>query len=416
MIDVVYSNITSVFSVVMRLAREFCIIILGVTFLYFVINTYNRGVGQIRLEGHQLAEYDDITEDTEDHETVGQSGEDTRDLTPDLYPGAATQSDRILEQLAYLPPANLTSEPLTILIWQGLAAWGGIKPREGREVFDRESCPVRNCLLTGDQTQLESSDLVIFRERVPQMKKKGEELWMIYNLESPLNSHISGEQCDWTATYRRDSTIVAPYGAWRRHRAGQTEASQAMVNFAENKTGLVAWLVSNCNTRNGRLEYAQQLATHIRLDIYGRCGTEQCQKNSQQCRDQLRQYKFYLSFENSNCADYITEKFWENALHNNILPIVMGPSIQDYEAVAPPKSFIHVKSFASPADLARYLHVLDQDDDLYNEYFAWKQMGDFIATKFFCRVCSMLHYSRHFSQEVRDVNTWWSGPGVCSNT
>ena len=72
MIDVVYSNITSVFSVVMRLAREFCIIILGVTFLYFVINTYNRGVGQIRLERHQLAEYDDITEDTEDHETVGQ--------------------------------------------------------------------------------------------------------------------------------------------------------------------------------------------------------------------------------------------------------------------------------------------------------------------------------------------------------
>ena len=402
----------------MRLAREFCIIILGVTFLYFVLSTYNRGVGQIRQEHIQLGDYDyiDDTEDTEDTETASQSAEDTVDLSLSLYPGAGTQSDRIQEQLAYLPPDNVTSSPLTILIWQGLASWGGIKPREGREVFERESCLVTNCQLTGDKTKLDSSDLVIFRERVPQMKKTSGQLWMIYNLESPLNSHIRGEQCDWTATYRRDSTIVAPYGAWRRHQDGRTEDTEVSENFGEKKTRQVVWLVSNCNTHNHRLQYAQQLATHIGVDIYGGCGTKQCKKNSQECRDMIRRdYKFYLSFENSNCADYITEKFWQNALHNNILPVVMGPSIQDYEAVAPPKSFIHVDSFDSPADLANYLHVLDQDDDLYNEYFAWKQMGDFIATKFFCRVCSMLHYSRHFLEEVRDVNTWWSGPGVCSN-
>lgn len=396
----------------MRLAREFCVIILGVTFLYFVINTYSRGVGQIRLERSRLADYDYFTGDPQ---TGSQS-----DQSPSLYPGPGTQSDRILEQLAYVPPppasANVTSEPLTILIWQGLASWGGIKPREGREVFERESCPVANCLLTGDQRKLDSSDLVIFREHVPQMKKKVGQLWMIFNLESPANSQFSGEECDWTASYRRDSTIVAPYGAWRRHPAGRTEARTARVNFAGNKTVPAAWMVSNCNTNNQRLQYASQLAKHIRLDIYGRCGTKQCQKNNQECSEMLRrEYKFYLAFENSNCADYITEKFWGNALHNDILPIVMGPSIQDYEAVAPPKSFIYVDSFDSPADLANYLHVLDQDDDLYNEYFAWKQMGDFIATKFFCRVCSMLHYSRHFLQEVRDVNTWWSGPGVCSN-
>ena len=398
----------------MRLAREFCIIILGVTFLYFLINTYSRGVAQIRLERIQLADYDAITDEDE---RESYSDEDVVDLSLNLYPGPATQSDRILEQLAYVPPSNVTSQPLKILIWQGLASWGGIKPKEGGEVFARESCLVTNCLLTGDKTKLDSSDLVIFRERVPQMRKKAGQLWMIYNLESPLNSHMSGSQCDWTATYRRDSTIVAPYGAWRRHEAGLGEAGRTSLNIAEKKSGLVVMMVSNCNSNNNRLEYAHQLATHIQVDIYGRCGTKQCQKNSQECRDMLsRDYKFYLSFENSNCADYITEKFWQNALHNDILPIVMGPSIQDYEAVAPPKSFIHVDSFESPAHLAQYLHILDQDDDLYNEYFAWKQMGDFIETKFFCRVCSMLHYSRHFLQEVRDVNTWWGGPGVCSKT
>ena len=126
-------------------------------------------------------------------------------------------------------------------------------------------------------------------------------------------------------------------------------------------------------------------------------------------------YDQYL-FENSNCVDYITEKFWGN-LQNNILPVVMGPSIQDYAAVAPPKSFIHVDSFDSPADLAKYLHLLDQDDALYNEYFAWKQQGDFIATKFFCRVCSLLHYSQQSPVELErtDIPSWWSGDGICQH-
>ena len=41
-----------------------------------------------------------------------------------------------------------------------------------------------------------------------------------------------------------------------------------------------------------------------------------CQKtDSQKCFQLLeRDYKFYLSFENSNCDEYITEKFWDVAL------------------------------------------------------------------------------------------------------
>lgn len=39
-----------------------------------------------------------------------------------------------------------------------------------------------------------------------------------------------------------------------------------------------------------------------------------------------REYRFYLAFENSNCKEYITEKFFVTALGHNILPIVMGAS------------------------------------------------------------------------------------------
>lgn len=47
----------------------------------------------------------------------------------------------------------------------------------------------------------------------------------------------------------------------------------------------------------------------------------------------------------------------------------MGAHPDDYARAAPYKSYIHVDDFSSPKDLADYLHLLDQNDDLYNEYF-----------------------------------------------
>ena len=41
-------------------------------------------------------------------------------------------------------------------------------------------------------------------------------------------------------------------------------------------------------------------------------------------------YKFYLSFENSLCSDYVTEKFWK-ILKFNIVPVVLGGA--DYSKV-----------------------------------------------------------------------------------
>ena len=48
------------------------------------------------------------------------------------------------------------------------------------------------------------------------------------------------------------------------------------------------------------------------MDIYGDCGERKCRKDSDQCfKDIEKNYKFYLSFENSFCTEYITEKFWQ---------------------------------------------------------------------------------------------------------
>lgn len=76
----------------------------------------------------------------------------------------------------------------------------------------------------------------------------------------------------------------------------------------------------------------------------------------------------------------------------------MGAHPDDYRRVAPKYSYIHVDDFPSPRDLADYLNQLDSDDDLYNAYFRWKGTGEFIDTRFFCRLCAMLHNpkKRHY--------------------
>ena len=88
----------------------------------------------------------------------------------------------------------------------------------------------------------------------------------------------------------------------------------------------------------------------------------------------LTEHKFYFAFENSlHCKDYITEKFWKNSLENGVVPIVWGPTKEDILSVAPLDSFIFAEDFESPAELAKYLKFLDENDEEYRKYFKWRE-------------------------------------------
>ncbi|VDO70921.1 unnamed protein product [Heligmosomoides polygyrus] len=147
----------------------------------------------------------------------------------------------------------------------------------------------------------------------------------------------------------------------------------------------------------------------LKVDIYGACGKRSLAKK-EAYRMIREKYKFYLAFENSNCRQYITEKFWINALRNNAVPVVMGASKADYVKVAPPHSFIHVEDY-SPEQLARYLQYLDRNATAYNEYFAWKTYGRIVDSNFFCRLCAFVQSPP--TKTYKNLDKWWRGNDDC---
>ena len=131
-------------------------------------------------------------------------------------------------------------------------------------------------------------------------KRPKDQIWILYVLESPnytADYSLANGKVNWTATYRQDSELVTPYEKFVLYDS-KVRTKRQSVNYAANKKKKVAWFVSNCQTANNRMDYAQELAKYIDVDIFGGCGQNKCDKRSKKCQDILqRDYKFYLSFE-----------------------------------------------------------------------------------------------------------------------
>ncbi|KAH8862839.1 Glycoprotein 3-alpha-L-fucosyltransferase A [Schistosoma japonicum] len=291
--------------------------------------------------------------------------------------------------------------------------------------MDFSNCHASKCTVINDMKRWREADAIILTEdKLPDGKRPNGQLWFTLIHESPVHIAIAGSlvnEVNFTISFRLDSTIYSPYGSYQpfvKHDGPETRYPLPSRNFAVGKSKKVAWFVSNCIPKSPRMQYAKELARHISVDIYGQCGTLTCPKNvstflsTPECLKKIREnYKFYLSFENSLCSEYITEKLYRNALNNDILPIVMGASIEEYERVAPPYSFIHVDQFESPAKLAEYLKYLDSNDTAYNEYFAWHGHGivhDWDSQPQ-CAMCLLAHTSDLFGPYwVPNVARWWN--------
>ncbi|KAK7113411.1 alpha-(1,3)-fucosyltransferase C-like [Littorina saxatilis] len=268
------------------------------------------------------------------------------------------------------------------------------------------------CIMTNDRRTLHTADAVFInaqhlnfpypfeavtnstRRRPPQ------QMWVAFSIEPPplMPQSVRGWEnvFNWTMTYRRDSDIFVPYGKLSL----RTEAALPARNFTQlalNKTKPVAWFVSNCVTQSAREAYVKELSKYIQVDVYGKCGKLSCVQKDRDCSGMLSStYFFYLSFENSLCVDYVTEKLFNLYGSADVIPVTRGGV--KYDEVFPANTLINTANFKSPRHLANHLHDLMGDLQTYTAMLRAKHRFMLRKNELheqlghgFCKLCRMLH-------------------------
>ncbi|KAJ8377338.1 hypothetical protein AAFF_G00261230 [Aldrovandia affinis] len=272
---------------------------------------------------------------------------------------------------------------------------------------------IDGCYLTADRSLYNQSDGVIIHHRdinsnlsnLPPPQRPSFQKWVWMNLESPSHSsQLPGLEnlFNLTLNYRQDADIIVPYGS--------IVATQKQDEFlVPSKSKLICWIVSNWNPEHIRVKYYNELYKYVEIHAYGQAFGEYV--NDQNFFPIIASCKFYLSFENSIHKDYITEKLY-NPLAVGAVPIVLGPSRQNYENFVPGDAFIHVDDFLSPKELADYIFFLDKNEDMYLRYFRWRKHFTVKKSYFWaehtCLACEYI--KRHKEYKVfNNLDKWYWG-------
>lgn len=269
-------------------------------------------------------------------------------------------------------------------------------------------CGNVQCQLTDNHTQYMDSQAVVFhgasskitnQSYYPSRRNRPKhQLWVYRTMENPVAttsilrrlSPFHNNLFHVMMTYAQDADFVLCYG---RVNKGRHKDYDPNWNYAKGKTKLIAWIASACH--RGRTSFVRQLSKYIPIDMFGKCGNKICKRDGS-CQNQLaRDYKFYLSFENYICKDYITEKFYRNAINNHVIPIVISGGQYNNPNIIPPHSYINVLDFPTIQDFINLVLKINSSDTLFNSYFKWKLnytvQSPCPETDSFCPLCNKLH-------------------------
>ncbi|XP_069128868.1 4-galactosyl-N-acetylglucosaminide 3-alpha-L-fucosyltransferase FUT5-like [Argopecten irradians] len=266
-------------------------------------------------------------------------------------------------------------------------------------------------------------------------KPRGQ-VWIFFENESP--NYFSKKQClpamnnkiNWTVTYRRDADFTITYGYFRKSTKPKYSLGHLDGIYAK-KTKTAVVFMSNCDTFSKRMKFIKSLRSHgVDVDIFGKCG-KVLDKSDNKGRFQsvynisrtltpdffpsvLARYKFYLSFENSLCLDYTTEKSLHRVMQHPIVPVIRDGS--NTSLFHPHHSYINTEDYKSVKDLAQYMKKLANDKTAYLEYFNWKRYyyTDDLYIEWnnvFCRMCERLHNPESFRRIYRNITSWHMSPG-----
>lgn len=300
---------------------------------------------------------------------------------------------------------------VTILLWHW--PFGRKLSLEGDVCWDRYRIP--HCRLVVQRALFPSADVVVFHnkelaqghQKLPtDLPRPQGQRWAWMSLEAPVSNGNLRQYANifnMTITYRRDADVTIPYGEL----IPKEDEGHLVDDIPLNKTFLVCWVVSNYRNEHKRSQVFKELNATVFVKVYGRW--TKTRLHSRALLPTISHCYFYLAFENIFTKDYITEKLWRNAYQGGAVPVVVGPQLGDYKAVAPANSFIHVDEFASVKDLGKYLQQLAKDKKRYSEYFTWKHQWKVkLYTDWrerLCKICSQYN-SLPQHKVYSDLEAW----------
>ncbi|XP_042888116.1 alpha-(1,3)-fucosyltransferase C-like [Penaeus japonicus] len=311
-----------------------------------------------------------------------------------------------------------------------------------------QGCPEPRCFIISNASEAEDADAVVFHAKfttitsVPK-KRHSHQRYIWYNLESPPHTRRKARLMNfynWTYTYHRNSDLLRPYGALLPLTAKKLpiraptldESKTTLLKYKQDlKAGLsleddrekdwesflrrprlVVWMVSHCRTHSRRENYVKELQKHVEVTVFGKCGRKRCKKSglNRDCFTNVlaRNFSFYLSFENSICNDYMTEKVW-NALLYGLVPVVYGGA--NYSAYLPPNSYIDANNL-QPRDLASLLKSIAATPREYARYHLWRLHWKVVLGWPHCELCYRLH-NDHSVTSYMEPHAWWNAVGHC---
>ena len=312
------------------------------------------------------------------------------------------------------------SKPIHKILWYNLPAWLPI----GRITEHAKTCPFNNCEHTDNKSISNSSSAIVFcmsdgaalkRPSLSAHERNANQVWIYFGLESPATQEriYKGSipswvnSFNWSMTYQLDSDIVFPYGVLKTKQFVENR------NFSEifrRKSKWAAWLVSKCGVPSLRDKFVDKLKKHgLPVDIFGRCGKRLTTDPEETISGE---YKFYLSFENSMCEDYVTEKFFKYFRYDTIL-VVRGGA--DYKKLLPKHTFIDTTDFKSFESLVSYLTLVGNNETLYTTFLRNKARYTSTDTNLpFCALCTKLNnvdiYKKTYIQIPKNLHKCYT-PG-----
>ncbi|KAM4567233.1 alpha-(1,3)-fucosyltransferase 4-like [Odontesthes bonariensis] len=321
----------------------------------------------------------------------------------------------------FQPSLSVEVSAVTLLIWTH--PFG-----QHRKLPDcLESYQISGCTLTDDASAYLEADAVIIHHReiatgsayLPLEPRPRAQKWVWLNYESPTHTPrlwLFEGVFNLTMSYRTDSDIFLPYGYLvpRARTAGGLQNAFARRLSRPSHSNrprhrLAAWVISNWSGRQARVVLYYQLRRYIQIDVFGLAGRLLPRASGSVVRLAER-YMFYLALENSQHTDYITEKLW-NAVMAGAVPVVLGPSRQNYERFLPPEAFIHVDDFPTVQDLARYLLMLRRNPVRMRRHLDWRGSYSLHQPAFwdehYCTACRAVRRTRGKTDVVKDLTRWF---------